>query len=163
PIQPPGQLPIQSANDRFVSSDYFRTMGIPLIHGRHFDDRDGLDSPRVVVINETMARAFWSNADPLGARIHFGFGPLRAGEPEFTVVGVVGDVKQISLDVPAKSEMYFPLSQPFAGVAFSWPRHLVLRTTGDPLLLAEEVRKAIQSIDPDQPVAKIRTMDDILD
>jgi putative ABC transport system permease protein len=119
PTPLPGQLPVQSANDRFVSPDYFKTMQIPLISGRQFDERDTADAPKVVIINEKMARTFWTNDDPIGKRIHFGFGPLRPGQREFTIVGVVGDVKQMGLDLPRNPEAYFPLTQPLPGAAFA--------------------------------------------
>src|SRR5439155_14514729 len=75
----------------------------------------------------------------------------------------VGDIRQMGLDVPVRSEMYFPLTQYPLGGTFSWPRHLVIRTTGDPMRLAPDVRRAIWSVDPDQPISNIRTMDKILD
>jgi putative ABC transport system permease protein len=163
PIPPPGQLPTQTANNRAASADYLRTMGIPLLRGRLFDARDGAEAPPVVVINETMARTFWPNDDPVGQRIRFGYGPSRPGVPNFTVVGVAGDVKQIGLDAAAASQMYFPFSQLPGAATFSWPRHLVVRTKGDPMRLAGDVRRAIAAVDPEQPASNIRTMNAILD
>jgi putative ABC transport system permease protein len=163
PVPAPGQQPVQTAYNRNVSADYFRAMGIPLQRGRSFDERDRPDSLPVVIISGAMARSFWSKEDPVGARIAFGYGPVQPGQPSFTIVGVVGDVKEKGLEVPIGSELYFPLTQVSQSGTFGWPRHLVIRATGDPLKLASDVRRAIWSIDPDQPVEKLRTMDDIVD
>jgi putative ABC transport system permease protein len=88
-----------------------------------------------------------------------GFGGTNA--PWFTVIGVVGDVRQTGLDVPAEPEMYFSFDQPPGAVPFLWPRHLVIRTEGDPMALAGAVRSAVWDADPSQPVSSIRSMSDI--
>jgi putative ABC transport system permease protein len=145
------------ALNRGVSAGYFATLGVPLLSGRFLDERDTRDADRTVVINETMASHFWPDADPIGSRFVIGAGP---GGP-MTVVGVVGDVQEIGLDVPAESALYTPLDQ--TALPFMWPRQLVVRTAGDPLALAPAVRRAIWDVDPNQPVSSLRAMSEVLD
>jgi putative ABC transport system permease protein len=112
----------------------------------------------VAVINEAMARRHWPDQDPLGQRFSIG---APDGGP-MTVVGVVADVRQMGLDVPADAEFFIPIDQ--TGVMpFMWPRQMVVRTTGDPLALAPALRRAVWSIDPTQPVSSIRAMREVLD
>jgi len=130
---------------------------MPLIRGRRLDERDAPGAPFAVVINEAMARLHWPDEDPIGAR-------LKRGSPQsdaqwFTVVGVVGDVRQMGLDVPAEPEMYFPQAQRLDG----WPSHLVVRTQGDPMAFADAVRRAVWEVDANQPVSSIRTMSEVFD
>jgi putative ABC transport system permease protein len=148
-----------AALDCVVSPGYFEAMRIPLIRGRRFNDQDGPEAPSVVVINETMARKFWPNEDALGKRfrLNLGSGNFRL----FHVVGVVGDLRQMSLVEPSKEEMYFPYWQ--AQGNYMMPRDLVVRTTGDPINLADAVRRAVWSVAADQPVSSVMTMDDIVD
>jgi len=146
------------ANHRIVSSDYFKAMGIALRRGRYFTTSDGEKSQPVAVINETMARQYWAG-DALGKR--FNLGDPGALRPWITVVGVVADVRQMGLDAPVKAEMYFPYRQDRDAPWYA-PRDLVIRTLGDPLSLAGAVRHEVQSVDPDQPVSNIRTMDEVL-
>jgi putative ABC transport system permease protein len=147
---------VNDANFRPVSTGYLATMRIPLRRGRYLEDSDGPQAALVAVINETMARQFWPNEDALGKR--FKYGPPQSAEPWTTIVGIVGDVKQMGLDVPARAEMYVPYRQ-----MTSAPRDLAIRVAGNPLALAEAVRREIRAVDPEQPVANIRTMEDILD
>ena len=154
PAPAPGQFPQQIASDRAVSPDYFRTMGIPLVAGRHFDERDGQGAPLAVMINQTMARRFWGSSDPLGQRIRIG-GPTSRW---LTVTGIIGDVRQMGLEVAAEPELYLSLDQAAAGRSFFWPRYLVVRTAGDPIALAPAVRRAVAGVDADQPVSNMRSM-----
>jgi hypothetical protein len=110
------------------------------------------------VINETMARMHWPDQDPLGARFTFGLG---GRDTVFTVVGVVGDMRQSGLEVPAFPEVYAPLDQLVN--QFMWPSQLVVRAAGDALALGAAVRQAIWDIDADQPVASVRTMAEVVD
>jgi predicted permease len=144
------------ALNRGVSSRYFATLGVPLVRGRFLDERDTRSSDRTVVINETMARRFWPDDDPLGRR----FSIAGPGGP-MTVVGVVGDVQEIGLDVPAESALYMSLDQ--TTIPFMWPRQLVVRTDGDPAALAPAVRRAIWEVDANQPVSNLRPMSEVLD
>ena len=121
--------------------------------GRAFTLQDNEGAPDVAIINETTARRYWSNEDPIGKRIAPGFGRLRWRE----IVGVVKDVKQYGLDRPAEEEMYFPHSQepsPFMT--------LVLRTALDSNRLIAAVQNEIWAIDKDQPVFDVKTMDERL-
>jgi putative ABC transport system permease protein len=143
--------------NRSASPGYFETLGVPLVSGRLFDDRDARDGAPVVVINETMARRHWPDQDPIGQRFSIG---APGGEP-MTIVGVVADVRQMGLDVPADPELFMPLDQ--TSIQFMWPRQMVVRTAGDPLALAPALRRAIWAIDPTQPVSSLRTMSEVLD
>jgi putative ABC transport system permease protein len=149
------------ASARTVSTDYLPTLGVPLKRGRGFDERDSGDAPHSVIINEAMARRHWPDGDPLGARLKLRDAPADA--PWSTVIGVVGDIRQMGLDAPPEPEMYFPLEQPPAGWRWLWPRHLVVRTEGDPLALAGAVRNAVRELDPNQSVSWIRPMTEIFD
>ena len=128
---------------------YFETIGIPLLKGRLFGNQDQANTPAVVVINQTMARRFWPNQDPLGKQIK-----LVQDGSVVTVVGVVGDAKHYWLEEDQKPQMYDAYSQDpgiFATV--------VIRTTVEPLSLTEPVRQAIWKVDADQPMWKIRTVE----
>jgi putative ABC transport system permease protein len=150
----------QDANHRQISPNYFQTLGIPLRRGRFFDEHDGPQSMPVAIINETMARQFWPDEDALGKR--FKLGPPDSSDPWWTIVGVVGDVKQMGLEVPTKAEMYFPYQQ-MPGFFFFAPQTLVIRTAADPMSLATAVQREIWTVDPTQPVSDITTMERILE
>jgi putative ABC transport system permease protein len=143
------------AANRGASPGFFETLGVPLIQGRHLDDRDVLGAPRTVVINESLARAQWPDADPLGQRFVGG-----GGEP-VTVVGVVGDVRLMGVDVPVEPAFYVSVDQ--AESPFMGPRQLIVRTSGDPLAAAPALRRAVWQVDPAQPVSNLRAMSAILD
>jgi putative ABC transport system permease protein len=149
--------PIQNVDFyQAVSKDYFATMGIRLMDGRLFDDRDGKDAPQVVIINKTMAATFWPNENPIGRRIRPG------GTKEWCpVIGIVDDVKNAGLDRPAGTELYLPYRQP-AGQGNS-DMFVVMRAQGgDPRSLAGEVRQQMNEIDPSLPLADVRLMEDVL-
>jgi len=143
--------------NRSASPGYFETLGVPLVRGRFFDDRDVRDGARVAVINETMARRHWPDQDPIGQRFSVG---APGGGPT-TVVGVVADVRQMGLAVPADPELFLPLDQ--TSIPFMWPRQMVVRTAGDPLALAPALRRAVWAVDPTQPVSSLRAMSEVLD
>jgi len=134
-------------------------MGIPLKEGRYLGDGDGPQSQPVAVINEAMARTYWPNEDPLGRRFKVG-GP-DSERPWLTVVGVVADVRQMGLDVPAKPEMYLPYRQVDYQKWFA-PAYLVIRTSVEPTTLAAAVRREVYAVDPEQPVSNVETMAEIL-
>src|SRR5262249_6979045 len=148
------------ANHRQVSVDYFKTMGMPLRRGRHFDDGDNTTALRVAIINETMARQYWPNEDALGKR--FKLGDPDEDVPWITVVGIVGDIREMGLTAPVKAEMYLPYRQTVDPIYFT-PNDLVVRTAGDPMNSAAAIKKEIHAVDPNQPVSNIRTLDEILD
>ncbi len=147
------------ANNRVVSPGYFETMGIPLKRGRQFRESDGQNAPLVAIINETMARKFWPNQDPIGRS--FTDSPGGQEAQLVRVVGIVGDVRQMGLNAPPRQEMYFPMFQ----AAKNWmvPRDLVVRARGNPASLADTLRRTVWSIDPEQPVSNIMTLDNLLD
>jgi putative ABC transport system permease protein len=147
------------ANHREVSADYLKTIGIPLRRGRYIEEPDNAQAAPVVVINETMAREYWPNEDPLGKRLKLG--DPDSNIPWVTVVGVVGDVRQMGPDAPIKAEMYFPHSQPNPQDFYA-PRALVIRTSVEPTSLAPAVRSEIQAVDPEQPISNVRTLNEIL-
>jgi putative ABC transport system permease protein len=147
------------ANNRVVSPGYFETMRIPLRKGRFLQDSDGQEAPQAAVINETLARKFWPNQDPIGKRFKFG-SPEDKTEWR-TIVGVVGDVRQMRLNAPPRQEMYFPYWQ--AKDNWMKPRDLAIRTNGDPMSVASAVRHAIWSVDKDQPISNVMSLDDLLD
>jgi putative ABC transport system permease protein len=147
-----------NAIHRQVSAAYFQTMSIPLRKGRYLDERDNQNSLPVVVINEAMAHQYWSGEDPLGKRISFG--PPEPS-PWRTIVGVVADVRQMGMDAPAKAEMYIPYRQ-IATHPWYAPRDLIIRAAGDPMNLVAATRETIRSIDPNQTIANIATMEKLL-
>jgi len=147
--------------DRVAGEGYLETLGVPLLSGRQFDSRDGSAAAPTVVINDTMAKRFWRDRDPIGQRIKIG-GP-QADNPWLTVVGVVGDVHQMGLDVAPEPEFFLSAAQDVMRSPFFWPGYLLVRTQTEPLALAAAVRRAIWEIDANQPVASTRTMQDVLD
>ncbi len=162
PDPTPTQRPRQIAVDRSVSPGYLGTMGIALLEGRDFSERDTATAPPVVLINQTMARTFWPNESAIGRRIKFGI-PSGQSSPGYTIVGVTGDVRELNLDQAPESELFFPLTSGSSGPPFLWPRQLIFRTQGDPLAQAGAVRRIIRSVDPNQPISSLRTMKDVVD
>jgi putative ABC transport system permease protein len=141
-----------TANYYRVTPHYLQTLGIPLIHGRFFTEHDVSTSQPVVVINETMAKRFFPNGDAIGNRLDIS-GPTYVRE----IVGVVGDVKQEGLKAPIAPQVYEPFFQkPSASF------NVEVRGLGDPMQLAETVRRQVLAIDKDQPVSKVLTMDEIV-
>lgn len=152
--QPQGHGQTASANFRAVSPRYHSLMRIPLRRGRYLDDRDRPGSSDVAVINEAMARQFWPGEDPIGRRIRI----ARQGEPAWReIVGIVGNIRHGGLHQEPSPEMYVPYTQQ----AWRFLR-LAVRTTGDPAALAPALRKSVWAVDRDQPVSRVRTMDDVV-
>ena len=147
------------ATHRQVTTDYLKTMKIPLRQGRYFTQADNEQSMPVAIINEQMARQYWPGENALGRRFKIG-GP-DSDLPWTTIVGIVADVRQMGIDEPVKAEMYLPNRQITHNPWFI-PRDLAIRTTGDPMSLVGAVRQAIREVDPDQPVSNIATMADVL-
>ena len=137
-----------------VNVNYFHTMGIPLLQGREFTERDREGAPRVLIINETAARRYWPGQNPVGSRITFSVG----GTPPtwLEIVGVVKDVLQNGLELPAKPTIYLPFLQ--IGQTFMVT---VVRTDNDPAALTSAARGAIAAVDKDQPVLMTRSMAEI--
>jgi putative ABC transport system permease protein len=147
----PSDMP--STNYYSVSPDFFRAMGIRLIRGRLFTPHDDARAPRVAVINETLARQFFPNEDPIGKRILVTNGPDAWRQ----IVGIVADTTQYGVDKPTTSQTYEPFAQsPFDSL------NIVLRTTGSSTALASALRPAVYAVDKDQPVGAIRPLEEIL-
>ena len=148
--QPPPEGEDPRADVIMVASGYFETMKIPLRQGRFLDERDTTEAPRTAVINETMARRYFPDGDPVGQFIQNPHGREE-------VVGVVADVRAQSLDSEPKKQVYLPLAQsPVNGMA------LVARTVRDPMTFAGTIRREIWAIDPQQPIYDLSTMDQLL-
>ena len=151
PEPAPGQQPVP--NVRIISQNYMAALRVKLVQGRVFDGRDGSDSAPVALINQTMARTWWPGENPEGKR----FKRLANGT-WVTIIGIVGDVHQAGLAVPARAEMYLPYQQQ----EFFPPDYLAVRTSGDPALLAESVRQQIWSVDKQQPVSDVMPMEQLV-
>ena len=149
----PGRAQIPFADFNPISPEYIKTMRIPLLKGRVFTEADTEKSPQVVLINETMARRFWPNEDPIGKRI-------KQGWPEETnpwreVIGVVGDVKMQGLVEPTRLHVYFPTSQSPTATMY-----LVARTQVEPQSLTAPIQDAVHGVEPRIPLYDVRTMED---
>jgi putative ABC transport system permease protein len=151
----PGPGNAQDALYRPVTRDYFATIGAGLKEGRSFIPEDHAGSPLVVVINDYLARLHWGDRTALGGRISLGGERGRM----FTVAGVLNDVRERGLELPMKPGVYVLIEQENAGTG----AFLAVRTETDPLALAKGVTEAVWSVDRDQPVSNITTMDAIVD
>ena len=149
-----GALQIDSFDWRTATPDYFRTLGIPLIEGRFFQDSDTSDRPRVSIIDERVARLVWPNQSAIGKRLRIG-GP---NAPWFEVVGVVGHIKHDGLGVDQRPQVYWNYQQRLQ------PRMaLAVRSNQDPRLLTTSVIAAIHEVDPEQPVYDVRSMEEVVE
>ena len=147
----PSDLP--NTNYYAVTPGYFHAMGIPLIRGRLFTPQDNAKAPRVAIINETMAKQFFPNEDPIGKQINVQNGPDTFRQ----IVAIVGDIKQYGVDKETTAQTYEPFAQhPFNTL------NVVLRSTGSFAALIGALRPAVYSIDKDQPVGTIRPLTEIL-
>jgi putative ABC transport system permease protein len=164
-FQIPGPHPVEGvAGYHAVSAGYFRTMGIPLLNGRELETGDSANSPLVGVINRSMSGKYWPTENPVGKNIvvyRYVAEQTSAGtrvqfKPHLLqIVGIVGDVRQLGLDVPPGPELFIPYDQ--------WPAQemsLVLRIAAEPSWLIPRIEKEIWRVDPDQPVTDIKTMDE---
>ena len=133
-----------------VSADYFKTLGVAVIAGRDFTAADRLDAPRAAIVNVSFAREFLRGADPVGHQIQLG----GATEARWTIVGEVKDILQIGWDVPAGPQVFVPAPQ--AGYT---PASIAIRTKVDPTGLVETIRRTIQQVDPEQPAARVFTLE----
>jgi putative ABC transport system permease protein len=152
PAPPPGE-PQLEAEFHPVSPDYFSVLGIPLLKGRAFDERDSAGAVPVIIISESMVRRYFPDRDPIGRKIHI----LANDQPPREIIGVAGETRHFGLDKETAEEMYVPYQQfaPFTGV-------LVARTTASPLHMVGLIKEQVWAIDNDQPVFRISTMEQIL-
>jgi putative ABC transport system permease protein len=139
------------ADFRRVNRDYFKALQIPLLRGRNFTEQEVEQGSKVLVVSEQLVAAVFPNEDPIGKRLQFVMGPAL-----WEIIGVVGDIRERSLNTPPFAAMYLPTRQ----VGRS---NLVVRVQGDPLNLVGAIRREVHAIDPEQPVAAVRTMNDWID
>ncbi len=149
--KPPGELP--EVEFRRASNDYFRAMGIPVLEGRAFTDRDTADLPMVSLVNQTAARRLWGGESPVGKRIKVS----SATQPWTTVVGVVGDVRHFGLDREVRPEMYISFLQGPPNSPL-----LALRTAGDPAAMAATVRAELRRLEPELVMYNVAPLEELL-
>jgi len=136
---------------------YFRTMGIPIIKGRDFDDRDKHGSTPVVIVSETFARQIFPNEDPIGKRIRPGISTIEDKPPLREIVGIVGDVRNQNLSTESKQAYYVPQTQvPFNQLV------AVVKTNGEPHSMISAVTKDVGAMDADVPLFGVKSMDEYL-
>ncbi len=141
------------ANIRIVSDSYFQTLGVPVLAGRTFDQRDASDKPSVVIIGKTIADRMFGGRDPVGMRIRY---TSIQAEP-IEIVGVVGDVKITGLDEAVRPVLYYPYRQNSSTFA-----NVVARTDTDPNTLATAIRNEIRNLEPNAAILNVRTMDEMI-
>jgi putative ABC transport system permease protein len=157
PLLPEGQPNVPLAQRPFidieaVSPQWFQTMRVPLRGGREFTAADNAAAPKVVIVNETFARRFWPNQSSLGKRIVIGRGPYQT-----EVIGIAADIKNKGLAQDSQAQLYLPFPQ------LPWgDMNLLVRTLVPPRSITSAVRAQISALDPDQPVADIQTVDDLV-
>ena len=154
PVLPMSEQPEVAV--RVISPGYLNVMDIPLVKGRDFTDGDITGRNSVVVISQSMANEFWPGQDPIGRHLTLTFAPEHARE----IVGIIGDVKQDELSSNGHAATIY---EPFMQNTESGNFELVLRTTGDPMNQASALASAVESIDPEQPVADLMSMGHIVD
>ncbi|MEK6301641.1 MAG: ABC transporter permease [Acidobacteriota bacterium] len=137
------------SNVRIVSPDYFQTMGIPLVHGRLFDEHDRKGEPDTVIVDEALAERFWPNENPIGKRMQ------RGGSDSWRkVVGVISDAKEYSSEKEPPIAVYYPFEQVAARQMY-----LVIRTASDPVQMSSVIAQEIQAVDPELPVFDVNSME----
>jgi putative ABC transport system permease protein len=142
----------QAFDDDFrrVNTNYFKALGIPFLRGRNFTDQEVRAGTKVVIISDLLARQVFPNEEPLGKRLIMSF-----GNQAFEIIGIVGDIRHRALESDPAAAMYMP--------AYESSMNVVVRSKGDPASLAAAVRKEVLQIDPNQPVADVRTMEQRLE
>jgi putative ABC transport system permease protein len=148
PIPAAGERPVARWYD--VSPNYFQTLGLPIMRGRDFDRSDTKSSNPVAIINETMARRFWDNRNPIGDRV-------QIRERTLTIVGVVGDVQPFRPGDAIRPEIYWPKQQ-----APRYATYLVIRTDGDPAGVTRPIQDRLKELDPDMSVSRMATMEELM-
>lgn len=156
-IQGSSPLPIGKVNNvglRIITPNYFQALETPLLKGRTFTEADGENKTPLVVINQKMAKQYWPHMDAVGKQFRFD----DPGTPWMTVIGIVGNVRQVNVETPSRAEMYFSYDQNLGIPGYFNPRDLAIRVVGDPANYANTVERAIWSVDPEQPVTDIQSM-----
>jgi len=143
------------ADQRVVTNDYFKAMGVSLVRGRFFEARDSADAPPVAIVDESLAQTYWPNQDPIGKRLHGGGRTSNATWA--TIVGVVRHVRNRTLEARSRVEVYWPEAQRPVGAMT-----LAISTSGNPMNLAPTIQREVSSIDPDLPVFHVHTMTEVM-
>jgi putative ABC transport system permease protein len=151
----PGSYPHPDVHE--VSPGYVSTLGIPLERGREFTDADNEHAPLVAMINTTLARQFFTHEDPIGKRLMFGRPSAKKAPQWITIVGVAGDTRLYGLANPARLEVYLPLRQDASS-----EMTLIVKSGTEPAALTSAIRSAIASIDKEQPIFGIATMQQLV-
>ncbi len=151
-IQGAAEDPGRQASLHLASASFFQTLAVPVVLGRAFDDRDTAKAPPVVIINQSMAKKYWPQGRPLDTKLRF-TGGSPGTEIYRTVVGVVGDVRQRGLTEEAGPAFYVPFAQLPIGTM-----ELLVRTQANPLVALADVKSVVGQLDPEQPVADIKTL-----
>jgi len=155
--QAPAGAGLNTCYNSVILGDYLQTIGAPLLRGRFFTEQDKLDSTPVMIVSDSFAQRYWPNQDPIGRRIKQG--PPESTDPWITIVGVVGDVKQSSLDTATAPHSYRPFAQydpPARALA------VAVRATGDDASVASQLRVAVWGLDRELAVAQVRTLDQVI-
>lgn len=155
--QPPPGAGLNTCYNSVILGNYLQTLEVPLIRGRFFTDQDRSDSLPVLLVSESLAKRYWPGQDPIGKRLKQG--PPESTDPWLTIVGVVGNVKQGSLDTATALHTYRPYAQ-YDAPARSL--NLAVRAIGAPANLTSELSTAVWTLDPDLAVAQTRTLDQII-
>jgi putative ABC transport system permease protein len=152
PVLPSAQKAITDV--RVVDQEYFKTMGIPLLKGRTFTDREETQQSRVTIISDTLARQYFPNENPLGKRITIS---MKEQNDPCEIIGVVGDVKMKGLDIAARPMVYWPHAElPYLSMT------LLVRTDGSTAGIAASLEREVRALDKDQPISDVRTMNEWL-
>ena len=160
---------IPSARFGLSDAHFLRTLGITLIQGRDFGESDNASSPPVALISEEFKRRYFPTKDPIGQQIHIGPPPILQITPganitdsaDVTIIGIVGDFKNSGLALPPQPQITVLYSQhPLVNYGF---KDIVIRTASEPHLLAPEIRKQLQALDPDMPFAEVQTMEELVE
>jgi putative ABC transport system permease protein len=142
-------------DQRSVTQGYFEAMGISLVRGRFFEDRDADTAPPVAIVDESLAQIYWPNQDPIGRRVHRGGDGSTA--PWATVIGVVRHVRNRTLEMRSRVEVYWPENQrPFSAMT------LAILTQGNPMSMAPTIQREVTGIDPELPVYRVRSMSEVM-
>jgi putative ABC transport system permease protein len=154
PFTVEGRPPVASISEgfgadfRMVNQNYFNAFRIPLLRGRSFTEQDVQKSDKVLLVSQTLVDQIFPNEEPLGKRL-----VMAMNDEAYEIIGIVGDIRHQSLGSPAVPTMYMPSLQ-------RGGTNIVIRTQGDPLSIVGAVRKEVQALDPDQPIAAVRTMNE---
>jgi predicted permease len=165
---PPKGTELDIAWPSQVMGDYFGAAGIPLLRGRVFTGADNVKAPLVCIVNHMLAEHFWPGQDPIGKRLRWGY--PKSPSPWITVVGVMGNIKQMAVDAPTQYEIYQPSSQFLASLGSLVPPgslnaqrgSIVLRTVLPPDSMMKSLRATVLYIDPQLPLTKVHSMDEAL-